>query len=52
MGWPGLWSEVKEICEEIGIKDVNEEFVPSIEIKKAIFDHHLTYMKDNMSVPY
>ena len=34
MGWPGLWSEVKDICEEI-------------EIKKAIFDHHLKYMKDN-----
>ena len=34
MGWPGLWSEIKDICEEI-------------EIKKAIFDHHLKYMKDN-----
>ena len=49
MGWPGLWAEVKEICDEIGIEDVNEVFVPSVEIKKAIFDHHLKFMRENMS---
>ena len=49
MGWPGLWAEVKDICKEVGIEDVNEVFVSSVEIKKAIFDHHLKFMKENMS---
>ena len=49
MGWPGLWAEVKEICNEIGILNVNEEFVSSEEIKRAIFNHHLDYMRENMS---
>ena len=26
MGWTGLSSEVEEICEKIGIKNLNEEF--------------------------
>ena len=26
MGWSGLSSEVEEICEKIGIKNLNEEF--------------------------
>ena len=48
MGWPGLWQEVKDICEEIGITDVNEETVSKVEIKKAIFDHHLKDMRKKM----
>ena len=36
MGWPGLWQEVKDICKEIGILDVNEEPVSKAEIKNAI----------------
>ena len=48
MGWPGLWQEVKDICEEIGIIDVNEEPVSKVEIKKAIFDHHMKDMRKQM----
>ena len=48
MGWPGLWQEVKDICMEIGIPDVHEEVVTKIEVRKAIFDHHMKDMRKKM----
>ena len=39
-GWPGLGKEVAEICEEIGIPDVNYVKVSKHDIKKNIFDNH------------
>ena len=35
--WPGLAKEVKEICEEIGIKNINEEDVSKEEVDDGIF---------------
>ena len=44
-GWPGLSIEVSKICAEIGIPDVNHEYVPKYEIKKEIFKNHYEDMK-------
>ena len=44
-GWPGLYQEVKEICEIINIPDVNEVCVPKAVIKRAVFEHHQQEMK-------
>ena len=40
MGWPGLSQEVTEICNNIGIGDVNYEFISKDEIKDSILHHH------------
>ena len=45
MEWPGLWREVTEICNEIGIPDVNDEVVSKTDIKTAIVNHHMNDMK-------
>ena len=44
-GWPGLSSEVSTICRDIGIPDVNQEYVPKSTIKEAICNHHYADMK-------
>ena len=44
-GWPGLSKEVSKICADIGIPDVNHEYVPTKEIKQAIFRHPYEDMK-------
>ena len=48
MGWPGLWQEVAEICQEVGIPDVNMTEVSSWNIKEAIFHNHLEFMKSEI----
>ena len=48
MGWPGLWQEVREICQELGIPDVNEKVVPKCDVRKAIVSHHMEDMKQMM----
>ena len=40
MGWPGLGQEVSEICDVLGLPDVNIVLVSKNEVKKAIFEHH------------
>ena len=35
-GWPGLWVEVRDICKELGIPDMNEVAVSKVTIKNAI----------------
>ena len=47
-GWPGLSSEVKEICKVIGMADANENYVTKEEVKCAIFNHHYMEMKKEM----
>ena len=47
-GWPGLGEEVAGICKEIGIPDINGEFLSKTEIKNAIFDHHYKEMLENI----
>ena len=44
-GWPGLGEEVREICETIGIPDVNEVTVSKSVIKQAIWNDHYADMK-------
>jgi hypothetical protein len=44
-GWPGLSKDISKICADIGIPDVNHEYVPKKEIKQAIFRHHYEDMK-------
>ena len=38
--WPGLSREVKEICVELGIPDMNVTDMPVNDVKKAIIEHH------------
>ena len=45
-GWPGLGREVSDICQELGIPDVNEVVVSKQEIKEAIYKHHYSDMTD------
>ena len=42
--WPGLGQEVAEICDHIGIPDVNSVTVNKNEIKNAIFEDHYKEM--------
>ena len=44
-GWPGLGQEVRDICQEIGIPDINKNYVSKIQIKRAIFRSHYSDMK-------
>ena len=39
-GWPGLGREVKEICKEINIPDINQNIVRKCDIQKAISVSH------------
>ena len=48
MGLPGLAKEVSEIFHEIGIPNVNEEFVTTKAIKEAISSHHYSDMKKDL----
>ena len=48
-GWPGLKSEVKEICRQIGIEDLNKHNISKTHIKEAIFYSHYKSMKEDMS---
>ena len=51
MGWPGLASEVQEICRQTGLPDVTVKniILDKASVKDAIKIHHLNFLKDNMS---
>ena len=49
MGWPGLAKEVKDICKEVGIEDVNKTEVTKEELKEAIFYHNYKEVKNELS---
>ena len=38
--WPGLSREVRDICKEINLPDINDMDISEGEIKQAVFDHH------------
>ena len=38
--WPGLGKEVAEICNVLGIPDMNVEEISKSEVKEAIFENH------------
>ena len=43
--WPGLAQEVKDICQEIGIDNINEVEVTKEELDEAIYYHNYKEMK-------
>ena len=43
--WPGLAAEVKNICEEIGVRNINEQDVSKEELEEAVYFHHYKEMK-------
>ena len=46
--WPGLAKEVSDICEQVGISDINDHDIPDYQIKKAIAEHHYAKLKDDI----
>ena len=44
--WPGLGSEVRQICTEIQIRDINKYNVGKQEIQQAIYEAHYKAMMD------
>ena len=38
--WPGLSREVEDICDQLDIPDINKTEMSSIDIKRAILEHH------------
>ena len=48
LGWPGLAEEVKKICLEIGLPDVNQVMVKKEKVKEMIYYHHYKDMKDQL----
>merc|ERR1712059_53471 len=47
-GWPGLVKEVENICDTIGIKNINTTVLNKKEIKEAIMNHHYKEIKKEM----
>ena len=47
--WPGLSREVSDICEKIGISDLNDGDIPVAAIKKAVFNHHYLELKEQLA---
>jgi hypothetical protein len=47
-GWPGLAMEVTDICNQLGIPDLNNVHVSKEEIKAAIIDHHYNDLKEQL----
>ena len=48
LGWPGLADEVKEICAEVGLPDVNQIEVKKEKVKEMIYYHHYKDMKEQL----
>ena len=49
MGWPGLSSEVRKICQQIGVSDINSVEVNKNDIEESIFFHNYKEMKENFN---
>ena len=47
--WPGLSREVRDICKEINLPDINDMDISEGEIKQAVFDHHYGELVANIS---
>ena len=47
--WPGLVSEVQEICKELNIQDLSVDDVSANTIKQAVFDHHYKELKETIA---
>ena len=46
--WPGLSTEVKNICEAIGIENINNKKVEKEAMEEAIFFHNYMEMKQEL----
>jgi hypothetical protein len=47
-GWPGLAREVSEICQKVGLPDVNTNVVSKEKITEAVFYNHYKDMKEEL----
>ena len=47
--WPGLSKEVEDICNTIGIANINEKEVTKEELEDAIFFHNYREMKEDIN---
>ena len=48
MGWPGLSSEVRNICKQVGLEDLNVKMQDKDVLKEAVFYHNYMEMKEDM----
>ena len=48
LGWPGLAEEVKKICSEVGLPDVNLIEVKKEKVKEMIYYHHYKDIKEQI----
>ena len=48
MVWPGLASEVEEICKQIGLENIDEADIKKEEIEENVYYHNYKEMKDRM----
>ena len=46
--WPGLSTEVREICEAVGLEDINKKEVKNEDMEEAILFHHYKEMKHEL----
>lgn len=46
--WPGLSTEVREICEAVGLEDINQKEVKNEDMEEAIFYHNYKEMKQEL----
>ena len=48
MSWPGLAKEVGEICQKVGLDNINDKESSKEEIKEAVFYRNYLDMKEDM----
>ena len=46
--WPGLNEEVRNICNEIKLKDIGKYEISKTEIQEAVFNSHYNDMKEQL----
>ena len=48
MGWPGIVSEVKEICRAVGLEDVTTKYIHREKVKEYVQYHDMKCAKEMM----
>ena len=51
-GWPGLATEVQEICEKIGVPDINKNYLSKKDMSQALRNHDKAEMMQKMTDNY
>ena len=49
MGWPGLSAEVRKICKQVGLEDLNIVMQDKEVLKEAVFYHNYKETKEDMA---